>query len=298
MATEDDVPRPTSSPSPVPEAAPVTPPTNGFASGAEDERPGRKRQAGAGKNLLAELPEIEKPLTRREQLGINPEPAPKSKAKAKAKGKAKASPKPKAKGTGKGKGKGKKKQPGTAHTSSASKAAPNNEKEMAKKDDIDDDEDPDGLKIEDAAHAETRKPKPKTLRKPKTKAVPKSNPDLAGSKLQDDTQQPSIETQVAAIMDHLHRNDLSFRIVRDQLRAMETTPPTKQEQDGLPKLEHWQLSVYWTRNSIGMLRKNAKGPNTYVGTLTGGGWHNIAVALESVDHFAIWLLMFTFFSEL
>ena len=96
---------------------------------------------------------------------------------------------------------------------------------------------------------------------------------------------PFSQLSVSDVMDILHADDLKMRIVLDLLKALEKTDvPCKENQIGLPQYTHWQLSVYWTRGSVGIIRKTG-GSNVYVGTLACGNSNNIAVALESLDHY-------------
>ena len=89
------------------------------------------------------------------------------------------------------------------------------------------------------------------------------------------------------VMDILQNEDMKLRIVLDMLEAMRRVDcPLKEAPSGLPEFKFWGLSVYWTRNSIGMLRKRENGSSMHVGNLVSGGWHNISVALEAVSHFA------------
>ena len=95
------------------------------------------------------------------------------------------------------------------------------------------------------------------------------------------------DLEPSQIMDILHADDLKMRICLDFMDALDRPPPTKKYPQGLPVYKFWQLSVYWTRNTVGLLKKSESGsPNQYVGTLTHGGSGCLSLVLESVSHFA------------
>ena len=98
----------------------------------------------------------------------------------------------------------------------------------------------------------------------------------------------AMPTTIEGIMELLQSEDESMRIVLAQMAAMHPSMPvpTKDDKHLLPEYNHWQLSVYWTRQNVGILRKSSDGPHTYCGTMTGGGWDDVRVALESVNQFA------------
>ena len=91
------------------------------------------------------------------------------------------------------------------------------------------------------------------------------------------------------VMDVLQEDDVMMRMSLDLLQAMKKDPstiPTIEHQENLPKYTHWRLSIYWTRNTVGILRCfGPKIPEKYCGTLNSGGSGNISVALEAADHF-------------
>ena len=87
------------------------------------------------------------------------------------------------------------------------------------------------------------------------------------------------------IMDSLQHDDTAMQIVIDQITALGNEAPTKENQEKLPSYQYWQLSTYWSRGSVGAIRRTPSGPK-YVGTFASGGSVGMAVALESMDHFA------------
>ena len=86
------------------------------------------------------------------------------------------------------------------------------------------------------------------------------------------------------IMPLLIEDDLKMRIVIDFVKAMDKPAIDKREE--LPDYKYWQLSTYWTRPSVGVIRKVGDERPVYVGTLTSGGWPTVNVAVSAVDHFA------------
>ena len=98
----------------------------------------------------------------------------------------------------------------------------------------------------------------------------------------------ALPTTISGIMDYLQDDDESMRIVLAQLAAIKPVMPVpmKGEKHLLPEYDHWQLSVYWTRQNVGILRKCADGPPIYCGTMSGCGWPDVRLALQSVGLFA------------
>ena len=88
------------------------------------------------------------------------------------------------------------------------------------------------------------------------------------------------------IMDTLHKDDLAMQIVLDMMASLDTKAPTKDQQEGLPAYQTWQLSTYWSRSSVGAIRKVGPGPGKYVATFASGGSEGMAIALEALKHFA------------
>ena len=91
-------------------------------------------------------------------------------------------------------------------------------------------------------------------------------------------------------MNLLQTDDLMMRIVLEQIEAMGkplASVPVRENQENLPSYKYWKLSTYWTRQSVGVIRKGLGDmPDIYVGTLTGGGCTTMAVALESLAQYA------------
>ncbi|CAE7770537.1 unnamed protein product [Symbiodinium sp. CCMP2592] len=91
------------------------------------------------------------------------------------------------------------------------------------------------------------------------------------------------------VMDVLQEDDLMMRMTLELKDAMNLPPeeiPSIEDQRKVKRYEHWRLSMYWTRNTVGVLRLH--GPRTqptYCGTLAAGGSDNIAVAQEAADQF-------------
>ena len=93
------------------------------------------------------------------------------------------------------------------------------------------------------------------------------------------------------IMDLLMIDDVKMQIVTDQLKALDSPDtPTFENQQNLPRYSYWSLSTYWTRNSVGVIRK-IDSESKYVGTFSSGGSQGMGVCLESLDHFALRLLL-------
>ena len=88
---------------------------------------------------------------------------------------------------------------------------------------------------------------------------------------------------VNEVMPLLLEDDLKMRIVIDLVNSMGKPAITNKTE--LPEYKYWQLSTYWTRPSVGVIRKVGDERPVYVGTLTSGGWPTVNVALEAVDHF-------------
>ena len=200
------------------------------------------------------------PLTRREQLTL----APKAKAKSKAKGKAKSKAKAKAK-------------PGLTDAD----GVPANPKQPAKKRkaaEVQLPADEGGMDGVDAEASSHDKGKGKVSGRGKGK---------------DGTRGPANEaarTQLSptAVMDILQQDDWMMQSVMACL-DFKTAPeeiPTKDTPERLPAYDCWQLSVYWTRNTISLLHRNPKPPHRYCGNFTSGGSGNLAVALELIQDFA------------
>ena len=229
-------------------------------------------------------------MTRREQLQLAKQPhekskaKPKGKAKAKAKAKAKgkgkaakpdadASPEPNPKPKGRGKGKGKKKivleeEPealcGPPEEPSSDYAAENGAGDAARK----------RPATEDPVEKKKRKPGPR----------PRQSKASAADKL--DSMSPE------EVMGHLQAHDDMMRLTIAFLQEFDKPKecvPTKENKVGMPTFQHWLLSPYWTRGTVGLLRKNEDEPNTYVGTFTSGGSGNMLLAFEAVKAFAAWL---------
>ena len=106
---------------------------------------------------------------------------------------------------------------------------------------------------------------------------------------------------IEEVMDALHQDDVAMQIVQDQLAGLREPAPTKEDQTKLPSYKHWQLSTYWSRGAVGVIRRMAAGRNRYVGTFGSGGSEGMAVALASMDHFAagpyIYIHMHMFFGS-
>ena len=88
------------------------------------------------------------------------------------------------------------------------------------------------------------------------------------------------------VMDLLQGDEQKMFIVMDQLEAQKGVEQhgaiTKREE--LPVYKHWNLSVYWTRNNIGLIRKNPCPPHPHVAIMAHGGFNNLAVAAASIKH--------------
>ena len=99
---------------------------------------------------------------------------------------------------------------------------------------------------------------------------------------------PSVKDP-SEVMELLQGEDMMMRIVLDMLAAADNEenqgPPTVKT---LPRYTYFNLSVYWTRSAIGLIRRNPKPPHTYIGTLSSAKLDMMSVAIESISHMAPW----------
>ncbi|CAE7242561.1 unnamed protein product [Symbiodinium sp. CCMP2456] len=135
--------------------------------------------------------------------------------------------------------------------------------------------------------------KPKAAPKKSTPSVPQSLSVLSGSKMARQVSSCKKNMTPGDIMNLLQTDDLMMRIVMEQIEALGkplASVPTKENQDTLPSYDWWKLSTYWTRYSVGVIRKGSGDvPDIYVGTFVGGGCESMAVALESLAQYVIWM---------
>ncbi|CAE7356722.1 lmbrd1 [Symbiodinium microadriaticum] len=209
---------------------------------------------------------------------------------------------------GKGKGKGKKKGAGKGKKTGKGKRPLE-----SKGGDADDDEeacsavdDTDGDASEnDEAASAAAKPKPaakgkatakakgKAKAKAKARAVPSH--DVAKEEREEGMARkrlvsyPSVK-EPSEVMDLLQGEDMMMRVVIDMIAAADQEesegPPTVKT---LPRYTYFNLSVYWTRSAIGLIRRNPKPPHTYIGTLSSAKLDMMSVAIESISHMVAWL---------
>ena len=145
---------------------------------------------------------------------------------------------------------------------------------------------------ENDAPKKRHKGEAKAKAEPKKKAtsVPQSLSVLSGSKPARQVSSSKKGMAPEDIMNLLQTDDLMMRIVLEQIEAMDkplASVPVRENQENLPSYKYWKLSTYWTRQSVGVIRKGLGDmPDIYVGTLTGGGCTTMAVALESLAQYA------------
>ena len=214
----------------------------------------------------------EKPLTRREQLSLNPEPKAKAKAKAKAKSKlakpeiAKAPPLDTAKEVLPGKTGGmvrrKRKAAETMLDEKASIAATRTDRVGPEP-------------VGDAGHEHVARPSHVTNDAPPAKHAAKKG------------KSPASAQSPREVMNILHEDERLMFMTMDLLASTKKAEiPTKDDQSALRAYKHWVLSPYWTRNTVGLLRRNDSPPHAYCGSFTSGGTPNMSIALAAVDDFA------------
>ncbi|OLP73493.1 hypothetical protein AK812_SmicGene47251, partial [Symbiodinium microadriaticum] len=106
----------------------------------------------------------------------------------------------------------------------------------------------------------TQAAKPKAEPKKKSSSGPQSLSVLSGSKLPRQVSSCKKGMMPEDIMNLLQTDDLMMRIVLEQIEALEKpleSVPTKENQDNLPSYDWWKLSTYWTRQSVGVIRKGS-----------------------------------------
>ena len=227
------------------------------------------------------------PLTRREQLKLNPEPKAKSRTgppkkkvcAAKSKPKAADAPEPEGPEASNPSGRGSKRAlPKTVPSGEAEvetlaeplvEAKPTKPKAKAKG----------GAKAKAKVKAKARSDSPRGHAEEREQPVRKRR-DLGRSS-------SSRDMTPSQVMDALQEHDMQMGIVLNMIEAQDCIDlPTKDNPETLPSYKHWKLSPYWTRNSIGVIRRKASGPDTYCGTFASGGSPTMASPLVAVDHFA------------
>ena len=218
----------------------------------------------------------DKPLTRRQQLALLPEPKPKAKAKGKASAKSKNKPGPEPKPKAKGKAKpvpaadddmdgG---RPDGGDGPCEEKAAPSR---------------PSGSRGRGKGRGRGRG---RGSIEPEADVVAPNHMDASGEDIPSTRLRASAITTPQEVMDQLQSSDLLMRIVLEMLEASDgANIATKDEPDLLPVYDNWQLSVYWTRNAVGVLRKVPEGKPRYCGSFGSGGFEDLRVPLEAVDQF-------------
>ena len=235
-------------------------------------------------------------LTRRDQLSLAPAPKAKGKAKAKAKGKAQT----KAKATGsedqapapKAKGRGSKAKVPEDALNEVAKSPKPPAKRAAKVPEAKVPED--AAKVpEDAPNevAESPNPPAKGANKGRGRGGRKGK-GKAPNVSEEPVNAPANARQLRTpqeVMDYLHNDDWMMQAVLQTLEALKTPAeeiPTRDTPQKLPAFDHWQLSVYWTRCSIGLLHKKVKPPHIYCGCFSAGGSDNLAVAVDLIQDYA------------
>ena len=242
-------------------------------------------------SILSDSLEVEddEPVTRRQQLGLVPAAKPKAKGKAKAK----VTAKPKAKRAAKAKAKSKGKSNAT------------NDKVSEEVADLEDSIDGEDAASHDGAGA-------KAPHGAESAAASGSRPSGGGkgrgrgrgrgrgSQLRENVDDGPMDaapvsrprkaptpTTPEEVMDLLQDNDLLMRIVLEMIEAHTKHPlPEKDDPSSLPSYNHWMLSIYWTRNAVGVLRRNGGGKPIYCGSFGSAGFRDLRVPLEAADQFA------------
>ena len=136
------------------------------------------------------------------------------------------------------------------------------------------------------------KAKPGTKKAPKAKAAPAASevqePQAKRRLLGRSRAPPDMEPR--EVMDILHEpgNETIFDVVMQMVEAMKSKgdPPSIDKPGAMPEFKYWDLSKYWTRNSLGVLFKAPGRSPVYCGTFSAARSENMWVAIEAVSAFA------------